>query len=535
VPPRLAVLLARIGLIALLAGEVVYLTVRFDTQALDHAASAWLRLVAWSPQFLRLGITVAVVFAVFNARRLAAHGDPDRLAMPSGVRAIWLVVHGAALFQFVQVSARVFAGQLSGGEAGLWVSAWFVLGAAALVSWGFVFVGRHASFPRRANRAVTGVAIGLGGLAWLAGFLTEGLWRTVASYTFAVVAVMLRAIYGDVVSRPDALVVGTQTFKVMIASSCSGLEGVGLLTAFLGIYLWLFRRELRFPAALLLLPIGAASIWFLNAVRIVVLVVIGTSGWREVALGGFHSQAGWLAFNAVALGFVALVNRGGLFMKARQSAPARPTEDTTAAYLAPFVVVVGTGMVTGAFSAGLDWLYPLRVLAAAWVLWIFRRRYAHLGWTLSWRALAIGVATFAMWLALVPAGPSARDEWPAALHAAPAYWAAAWLLFRVVGFTITVPLVEELAFRAYLTRRLIGPDVERLPIGLFSWSSFAISSVLFGMLHGGLWLAGTIAGMSFALALYQRRALADAVVAHATTNGLIAVYVLATGRWSVWS
>ena len=55
------------------------------------------------------------------------------------------------------------------------------------------------------------------------------------------------------------------------------------------------------------------------------------------------------------------------------------------------------------------------------------------------------------------------------------------------------------------------------------------------MLHGGFWLAGTIAGMSFALALYQRRALGDAVLAHATTNGLIAVYVLTTGRWSVWS
>jgi hypothetical protein len=41
--------------------------------------------------------------------------------------------------------------------------------------------------------------------------------------------------------------------------------------------------------------------------------------------------------------------------------------------------------------------------------------------------------------------------------------------------------------------------------------------------------------MTFALALYQRRALGDAVVAHATANGLIAVYVLATGRWSVWS
>jgi len=64
--------------------------------------------------------------------------------------------------------------------------------------------------------------------------------------------------------------------------------------------------------------------------------------------------------------------------------------------------------------------------------------------------------------------------------------------------------------------------------------SIVYLSLLFGALHGGFWLAGTIAGMAFAIALYQRRALGDAVLAHATTNGLIAFYVLATGRWSMW-
>ena len=134
------------------------------------------------------------------------------------------------------------------------------------------------------------------------------------------------------------------------------------------------------------------------------MIAIGTSGWKDVALGGFHSQAGWIVFNAVGLGFVALVNRRGLFMKTRQLPRRQPLEDTTAAYLAPFMAVLATGMVTGAFSSGLDWLYPLRVLAAVSVLWIFRRRYTHLGWTLSWKAVAIGVVTFAVWIALVPAG-----------------------------------------------------------------------------------------------------------------------------------
>ena len=531
-----APLLTRIGLLTILVGQLLYLTIRFDSQGLDNSASPWLRLVAWSPHYLRLAITVAVIFLLLHARRLSAGRLPQRPVMSSGARFGCVAVHLAALYGFVQISSRIFGSAPPAAEAAWWVTAWFLVGATVLTSWGLAFLGQWpAAKSERTNRALAAGAVSLGVLAWLSGFVSEALWRTAAGYTFSIAEVALRLAYDDVVSRPDRLRLGTQAFRVNIAPTCSGLEGVGLLLAFLGIYLWLFRRELRFPAALVLLPIGAVSIWLLNVLRIVVLIVIGSSGWREIALGGFHSQAGWLTFNAVALGFVALVNRTGWFTKSRQEARARTADDSTAAYLAPFVVVLATSMVTGAFSAGLDWLYPLRVIAAAWVLWIFRRHYTHLGWSLSWRAVAIGIVTFGTWLVLVPAGPTARDGWPAALEAAPIHWAAAWLIFRVVGYTITAPLVEELAFRAYLTRRLIGPEFDRLPLGVFTWSSFAISSVLFGLLHGTFWVAGTIAGMSFALALYQRRALGDAVVAHATTNGLIAMYVLATGRWSIWS
>jgi membrane protease YdiL (CAAX protease family) len=48
-------------------------------------------------------------------------------------------------------------------------------------------------------------------------------------------------------------------------------------------------------------------------------------------------------------------------------------------------------------------------------------------------------------------------------------------------------------------------------------------------------MAGTLAGMLYALALYRRGSLADAVLAHATTSALIVVYVLTTGSWSLWA
>jgi CAAX prenyl protease-like protein len=82
--------------------------------------------------------------------------------------------------------------------------------------------------------------------------------------------------------------------------------------------------------------------------------------------------------------------------------------------------------------------------------------------------------------------------------------------------------------------QLTGP-LNSLKCGWFSWLSFAITSVLFGLMHGQAWLPGTLAGMAFALALRRRGQLLDAVVAHATANGLLAAYVLLTGNWAMWS
>ena len=528
-------IVAALALVLLLVAEVLYLTVQFDSQPLDDAPSAWLRMLAWSPHSLRAAITVAVVALLVGGRSVGA-----RLAsvvrVPARDRLVPLAVHLVAMAAFLPVSAVVFDIDRAAAHPGFWVGAWLATGAGALVCWGLALAPRAGRLlTTRANRALAFTGFALGVAAWFSGVMTEALWRPLATYTFAVVGGVLSLVYPDVVSDPSRLVLGTSAFKVAIAPSCSGYEGIGLIVAFLTIYLWIFRHELRFPAALLLLPIGAVTIWVVNAVRIVALIALGDAGWRDIALGGFHSQAGWIAFNIVGLAFVAVLNHGRYFRPAPAHAHAPATTgDATAAYLAPFLVVMATAMVTGIFASELDWLYPVRVVAATWVLWLFRGHYSQLGWSLSWRAIAIGCLTFLVWVAFVPAPTGGEAAWPSALGSWPAHWAAAWLVIRVIGYTVTVPLVEELAFRGYLTRRLIREDFERLPVGLFTWSSFLVSSLLFGALHGGYWIAGTLAGMTFALALYQRRALGDAVAAHATTNGLIAMYVFATGRWSVW-
>ena len=303
---------------------------------------------------------------------------------------------------------------------------------------------------------------------------------------------MLGAIYPDVVTIPNRLVVGTPAFRVSIAPTCSGYEGVGLILAFLGIYLYLFRKELRFPGALVLLPLGAVTIWVLNAVRIVALIAIGTSGWREVALGGFHSQAGWLLFNAVGLAFVAPSTGADNSRKTGRSAvrPRGQAVDSTTAFLGPFVALLAAAMVTGVFSAGFEWLYPVRVAAAALVIWSCRAGYRAVRWSGSPAAVGIGLLTFVLWMALLPADLTAKNGWPAALQSVPSLWAGLWLVVRVFGYVVVAPVAEELAFRGFLTRRLIRSDMDQVPVGTFSWTSFLLTSLIFGAFHGPLWLPG---------------------------------------------
>jgi exosortase E/protease (VPEID-CTERM system) len=536
-----SIYVAPLGLVLLLVIEVLGLTLAFDTQRLDFIPTVWAQLVNASPQALRLissvlltTITLAALNRPRELRQLLAEGGRGGFRLPRAA------LHLASLAAFaVCTSIIVATGGAYLAHPELWTLAWLVAGGLTFATWAELLwpisTWRGAISITRASLAAGAV---IGTTAWLAGYATQEFWVPLARYTMAVVTWMLRFFYTDTVSVPARLMVGTRGFKVAITPQCSGYEGVGLILTFLTVYLWAFRRELRFPAALLLLPLGAVLMWLANAVRIAVLIAIGTAGWKAVAIGGFHSQAGWIAFSAISLGFVALLNRSGYFRQesaAPEPVVMPPNPDPTTAYLGPFFVITATAMLTGAMSSGFDWLYPLRLITVGIVLWSCRRHYAGLRWSCTWWSVAIGAATFLFWIALVPASPGTHDNWPAALRSIPLGWAAAWLLLRSIGYIVMAPLAEELAFRGFLMRRLTRADFQNLPLGRFSWWAFAVSSVLFGALHGSLWLPGTIAGMSFGLALYRRGALGDAIWAHATTNGLIALYAWTTGQWSVWS
>jgi exosortase E/protease (VPEID-CTERM system) len=312
---------------------------------------------------------------------------------------------------------------------------------------------------------------------------------------------------------------------------------MSLILVFTLAWLWYFRSEYRFPRALLLIPLGVTLMFALNAARIAVLVLIGNAGYAEVAEYGFHSQAGWIAFNGVALSFAVLSRRLPWFTAEPRERPreASSANNPTTAYLLPFLAILAAAMISRAASSGFEWLYPLRFLAALVVLWAFRSKYRELDWRFGGFSVVAGCAVFGLWLGLdLAAGAHSSNVIAAGLASLPGPARVGWLVLRSAAAIITVPIAEELAFRGFLIRRLISGAFEELSPRRYTYAGILISSVAFGLLHGERWLAGTLAGLVYAAAYLRRGRIGDAVAAHATTNALLAAWVLLGGKWELW-
>ena len=80
----------------------------------------------------------------------------------------------------------------------------------------------------------------------------------------------------------------------------------------------------------------------------------------------------------------------------------------------------------------------------------------------------------------------------------------------------------------------MSPDVERVSLRRLSVVAVLVSSLAFGLMHGKMWLAGTLAGVVFCVVAKMRGRLGEAVAAHATANLTIAVWVLVRGDYSLW-
>jgi hypothetical protein len=208
--------------------------------------------------------------------------------------------------------------------------------------------------------------------------------------------------------------------------------------------------------------------------------------------------------------------------------------------VAPFALYMALLVLQSWAPGSLWWIYPLKTLAVAAVLWGLRGYYVELRPAFPAAGIAVGIAAIVVWIAIDPyypklsallgqTPPSPFD--PTTLTPIAVRWM--FLAFRVAGAAVVVPLMEELFWRGFLIRWIDNPNFKAVPLGAFAWRSFVVTSVLFGIEHEQ-WLAGVVCGALYNGLLYRERNLFSCVLAHAVSNTLLAVWVLAYADWKFW-
>jgi uncharacterized protein len=221
--------------------------------------------------------------------------------------------------------------------------------------------------------------------------------------------------------------------------------------------------------------------------------------------------------------------------------------------VAPFVAFMAVLALRGAVpepgqgaGAGFDtrWLYALQVLLPAAMLAFWWRHYGELArQTLPTLreaavAVAVGLLVFVLWIHLdapwmqlsmgavsstpgfVPLNAAGQLDWPL-------------IVTRSLGAALLVPVMEELFWRSFLMRWVQSPVFEAVSPAAVGMRAVIVSTFVFVLAHT-LWLAAAIAGLIYALLYMRCGKLWCAVLAHAVTNGALALWVVKTGQWQFW-
>jgi CAAX prenyl protease-like protein len=228
---------------------------------------------------------------------------------------------------------------------------------------------------------------------------------------------------------------------------------------------------------------------------------------------------------------------------------AKITASPLLARVSPFVIfILLTSLQTRFGEQGQYWLYLFKTVLAAWMLWVVWSVVPEMRAKWSWEAFAVGIGVFVLWVGLDPLfvqlgfpnsypklslGTSGTAWNPHVTFGQGSMLAWLFIVVRLLGSALVVPLLEEVFYRSFLYRYIARVDFQSVPIGAWLWLPFVVTSVIFGFEHMH-WLAGILCGFAYQGLVCWKKRLGDAIVAHGVTNFLLGLWVVQRNAWEYW-
>lgn len=213
----------------------------------------------------------------------------------------------------------------------------------------------------------------------------------------------------------------------------------------------------------------------------------------------------------------------------------------TIAYILPFALFIAL--------LALNSLFPVPVWARfaipmAAILGVSREALKSSRLRLPLQSMLLGVAVFVIWVGPDYLFPNYHHFWlfsngivghPAAASTPPAdQHNSTFLIWRILVSVVAVPLLEELFWRGWLMRWLIGRPFTKVPLGTFETQAFWIVAALFATEHGSYWDVGLVTGAIYNWWLVRTKSLWSCILMHAVTNAALGWYVVTQNQWQYW-
>jgi len=220
--------------------------------------------------------------------------------------------------------------------------------------------------------------------------------------------------------------------------------------------------------------------------------------------------------------------------------------------MAPFMVyLILLGFNDWVPKAYMPFMIALRGLGGLWVFWIFRRHFPPLGKPHVLLAIVCGVLVAAGWVAGrhffngITFGSKSLGgslfNWlelsevkdPREGLSPFSWWSQ--VVLRISVASVTVPIVEELFWRAFLLRALINWDrFEEIPLGKFTWFSFLGTSLLSTLEHPANWGVSIFCWFAYNGLMYWKKSILFLIITHGVTNLALYIYVILAEDWLFW-
>lgn len=111
---------------------------------------------------------------------------------------------------------------------------------------------------------------------------------------------------------------------------------------------------------------------------------------------------------------------------------------------------------------------------------------------------------------------------------------SAFLAVRFLGLALIVPIIEEFFLRGFLMRIVVDEKWWEVPFGTVTRLAVVVGTAFPMLMHPGELLAAFVWFSLVTWLMIRTKNIWDCVAAHAVTNLLLGIYVVAQHQWQLW-